>query len=625
MKLPLILPDLLRPAPNRDESAVALVAPQRTPLTYAALRKQTLAAIATLRHAGVGRRDTVAVVLPNGPELAAVALATASGARCAPLNPSFRAEEFHFYLSDLQPAALLLADTDRGDVRAVAASLAVRCVDVRWTSDSPAGTFALGGVDPKATAGDDLPRPEDIALLLHTSGTTARPKLVPLTHRNLCASATNVARSLALVPGDRCLNMMPLFHIHGLVASLLASLAAGGSVACCPGYRDSQFLAWLDALQPSWYTAAPALHQAVLAELACHPEGAAANRLRFARSSSAPLPATVLRALESALRAPVIEAYGMTEAAHQIASNPLPPAARRPRSVGLPAGPSVAIMDPAQRMLPAGGAGEIVIRGENVTAGYASPREANADTFAAGWFRTGDLGRIDDAGYLYLTGRLKDVINRAGEKVSPAEVDEALLEHPDVRMAAAFSVVHPTMGEDIAAAVVLKDGATSSASDIRAFLFGRLAEFKIPSQVVVVDTLLIGATGKIARGDLEAHLASQLRPAFVAPRDVAEREMATLFGEVLGMPEIGAFDNFFALGGDSLRGVQLLSRIRSQWRVDVPILDLFKEPTVAQLAATATGMRRNNERADLERLLREVEGTPEAEAARALKRDPHDG
>ena len=619
-----VLPDFLRSDANRDGAAFALLAPERTPLTRAALLKQTAAAVASLRRAGVGRRDTVAVVLPNGPELAAVALAVASGARCAPLNPAFGADEFRFYLSDLRPAALLLAAIDRGDLRAIATASGVRCLDVSWTGDAPAGTFALGGIDAAAAASDDPPQPDDIALLLHTSGTTARAKLVPLTHRNLCASAANVARSLALTPGDRCLNMMPLFHIHGLVASLLASLASGGSVACCPGYRDGQFLPWLDALQPTWYTAAPALHQAVLAELARHPEGAA-NRLRFARSASAPLPVSLLRSLESALRAPVIEAYGMTEAAHQIASNPLPPGERRPNSVGRAAGPSVAVMDAAQRLLPAGSTGEIVIRGENVAAGYASPREANADAFAAGWFRTGDLGCIDDAGYIHLTGRLKDLVNRAGEKISPAELDQALLEHPDVRMAVAFAVSHPTMGEDLAAAVVLKEGATASAAGIRAFLFGRLAEFKIPSQLVVVDAIPVGPAGKVARADLEAHFASHLRPACIAPPDAAEREMAALFGEVLGTSEVGAFDNFFTLGGDSLRGFQLLSRIRAQWRVDVPILDLFKGPTVAQLAATTARLRKDGERAELERILREVEGTSDAEAVHALKRDPHGG
>jgi aryl carrier-like protein len=278
-----------------------------------------------------------------------------------------------------------------------------------------------------------------------------------------------------------------------------------------------------------------------------------------------------------------------------------------------------------QQLLPAGAVGEIVIRGANVTAGYCVPREANADAFAGGWLRTGDLGFLDANGYLHITGRIKEQINRAGEKISPAEIDAALLDHPGVRMAAAFAIAHPTMGEDIAAAVVLKDGATTSATELRAFLFGRISEWKIPNQIVVVDGIPTSATGKVARGELEAALGSRLRPAFVAPRDESEREIAALFGEVLGQREVGAHDSFFALGGDSLRGFQLLARIRVLWHIDVPILDLFKEPTVAQVAATTVRARVERERAVLERILSELEHTPDAEAARNLLREPHGG
>ena len=592
----LTLPQLLDGGLVDDGQRSALLAPGRTPLSRADLRRQLAAAHAALRQAGIGRCDTVAVVLRNGPELAAISLAVASSARCAPLNPAITAGEFGFYLGDLEPAALLLAATDRGDLRSVAASLGVRCLDVQWTADAPAGACAIKGVAISGETNDsELPNPDDVALLLHTSGTTSRPKLVPLTHRNLCASAKNVIRTLGLSPRDRSLNLMPLFHIHGFVASLLASLAAGGSVACCAGYRDGEFIPCLDVLQPTWYTAAPAIHRAVLAELARYPNRIAAARLRFVRSASAPLPGTVMRALEAALEAPVIEAYGMTEAAHQIASNPLPPGERQARSVGRATGTSVAVMDEAQRLLPAGATGEIVIRGDNVTAGYASPRGANANAFADGWFRTGDIGSIDADGCIHITGRLKELINRAGEKVSPLEIDEALLEHPDVREVVAFGVEHPTMGEDVAAAVVLKEGTAASANEIRAFLFGRLAEFKIPSQILLVDSVPVGATGKVARANLPSLLASRMRPAFVSPRDQAEHELAALFREILGIAEVGAFDNFFTLGGDSLRGFQLLTRIREQWRVDIPMVELFKEPTLAQLAVATTRARRSDE------------------------------
>ena len=590
------LQDLVHPANDRDERAAALLAPSREALSYEALRRQTTAVIAALRHAAVDRRDRVAVVLPNGPEMAAATVAIASGAVCAPLNPGYGEEEFRFYLTDLEPAALLLPAEDRGPARAVATALGIRCLDARWESDWPAGCFEIdGGVVPACPA-DDPPHPEDGALLLHTSGTTSRPKLVPLSHANLCSSARNIARTLELSPRDRCLNMMPLFHIHGFVAALLASLASGGSVACTPGYRDGRFLPWLEELQPNWYTAVPTVHQAILTELARHPAGTAANRLRFARSSSAPLPPAVMRELEAALHAPVIEAYGMTEAAHQMASNPLPPGERKPASVGLAAGPEMAVMDDAARVLPAGTTGEIVIRGDNVTRGYANDPQANLKAFAAGWFRTGDQGYIDAAGYFYITGRLTEIINRGGEKVSPREVDEALFEHAAVREAATFGVRHATLGEDVVAAVVLKDAATATANEIRASLFGRLADFKIPSQLVVVDEIPKGATGKIQRFGLEARLAERLKPAFVRPRDAIEAHVAAIFCDVLGIDTVSAFDNFFALGGDSLRGFQVLTRLRAQLRVDVSIHELFREPTVAQLATVVTRLRQEGER-----------------------------
>ena len=322
------------PGGGPGEGEHSLVAPSRAPLTYGELRQQTAATVAALRHANVGRRDRVAVVLPNGPEMAAASFAIASGAVCAPLNPGYGEDELRFFLTDLQPAALVLPVDDRGPARAVAAALSVRCLDVTWEDSWPAGRIAIDGGDAPACADDAPPQPDDVALLLHTSGTTARPKLVPLSHANLCSSARNIARTLELSPRDRCLNLMPLFHIHGFVAALLASFAAGGSVVCCPGYRDGFFLAWLEAMRPTWYTAAPTVHQAIVAELERHPPGAAAHRLRFARSSSAPLPAAVLRALEFALQAPVIEAYGMTEAAHQMAAIRCPRQGAEAGSVG---------------------------------------------------------------------------------------------------------------------------------------------------------------------------------------------------------------------------------------------------------------------------------------------------
>jgi len=298
--------------------------------------------------------------------------------------------------------------------------------------------------------------PEDIALVLHTSGTTSRPKIVPLTAANICASARHIGATLRLAPADRCLNIMPLFHIHGLMAAVLASLAAGASVVCTPGFNALKFFAWLDEVEPTWYTAVPTMHQAILARAGRNPEIIARARLRFIRSSSSSLPPSVLTALEATFGCPVIEAYGMTEAAHQMASNPLPPAARKPGSVGIAAGPRISIMDENGNLLTTGSIGEVVIRGDNVTRGYANNAEANAAAFSEGWFRTGDQGVIDPEGYLTLTGRLKELINRGGEKISPREVDEALMDHPAVLQAVTFALPHPMLGEDVGAAVVLR-------------------------------------------------------------------------------------------------------------------------------------------------------------------------
>ena len=398
----------------------------------------------------------VALVLPNGPEAATVFLGVAAHCASAPLNPAYTESELAFYLDDLD-AALLLVPAGEGEAaRRVAAARGIAVADVVVAAGSAAGRFELGGAD-RAAAGTKSPalapaRPAGLALVLHTSGTTSRPKMVALTQRNLCASAANIAGSLALGPADRCLNVMPLFHIHGLVAAVLASLHSGGSVFCAPGFNALRFFAWLEESGATWYTAVPTIHQAVLDRAPRNADLLERIHLRLVRSSSAALAPQVMARLEDVFGAPVIEAYGMTEAAHQMASNRLPPGARKPGSVGVAAGPEVAIMDGAGRLLPAGETGEVVIRGSNVTAGYLANPQANASAFTAGWLRTGDQGWMDEDGYLRLTGRLKEIINRGGEKISPREVDEALLDHPAVAQAVTFALPDEKLGEEVAAA-----------------------------------------------------------------------------------------------------------------------------------------------------------------------------
>jgi acyl-CoA synthetase (AMP-forming)/AMP-acid ligase II len=479
------------------DDAPALAAPGRTSLTYAGLRALAARTGTALTGAGIGRQDRVAIVLPNGPDMAAAFLSVACHATTAPLNPAYRREEFDFYLGDLGARALIVQDGIETPSRAAAEARGIPVIALS-PGTGPAGEFSLAA-DAAPGAAPSRPGPDDTALILHTSGTTARPKIVPLSHANLAASATNIARTLLLGPSDVCLNIMPLFHIHGLVAAVLASMRAGGCVVCAPGLSAFQFFGWFRAWQPTWYTAVPTMHQTLLELAPRYRDVIEQGRLRFIRSSSASLPPQVMESLERTFGVPVIEAYGMTEAAHQMASNPLPPAPRFAGSVGVAAGPDVAVMDSQGRLLPQGEPGEVVIRGANVTAGYENNPAANAASFAHGWFRTGDEGVLDAGGYLRLTGRLKEIINRAGEKISPLEVDNRLMEHPAVKQVATFAMPSKLFGEEVAAAVVLRDGAETDAESLRAFVAETLAAFKVPQQIVFLDEIPKGSTGKLQR------------------------------------------------------------------------------------------------------------------------------
>jgi acyl-CoA synthetase (AMP-forming)/AMP-acid ligase II len=292
---------------------------------------------------------------------------------------------------------------------------------------------------------------------------------------------------------------MPLFHIHGIVASLLSSLAAGGAVICPPGFDALKFWQWVDTFKPTWYSAVPTMHQLLLSRAERNAALIAANRFRFIRSSSAPLPPVVMERLEAAFGAPVLESYGMTEASHQMASNPLPPAPRKGGSVGVGVGVDVAIMDDAGALLAQGAIGEVVVRGGNVMDGYENNPEANASAFINGWFRTGDQGYLDADGYLCLTGRIKELINRGGEKISPLEIDDVLLRHPAVAEALAFAVPHATLGEEVHAAVVLRPEATASEQELRDHCAASLADFKVPRRIHMLEALPRGATGKLQR------------------------------------------------------------------------------------------------------------------------------
>jgi oxalate---CoA ligase len=576
---------LLRTRAEYAPEAAVLCAPERRDLSYGRLLELVEDAIQALRHLEVGPGDRVALVAPNGPEMAAAFLAVSAAAACAPLNPGYTRDELEYYITDLSPSALVVQAGCSSAAASVARSHAIPLIELLPEPAAPAGVFRLRSDEPCRNLRPSVSSAKDVALLLHTSGTTSHPKRVPLTRLNLLTSAENIATTLRLIDQDRCLNIMPLFHIHGLIGALLSSVWAGASVICTSGFDGNRFSSWLTELTPSWYTAVPTIHQAVLSSVATQSWRPGAHSLRFIRSCSAPLPEGVLRNLEGCFQVPVIEAYGMTEAAHQIASNPLPPFRRKPGSVGKPTGTEVAIIDAAGNFTARGGAGEVVLRGASVTPGYESGEELNRNAWSNGWLRTGDLGRLDEDGYLFLTGRIKEIINRGGEKVSPVEIDRALLAHPDVVDAASFAVAHPSLGEDVAAAVVVRCRERTTEHELREYLAPKLAPYKVPSRILIVATIPKSATGKVQRDGLAEKFAQELAGRFVSAGDAIEDAVAAIYADVLDVDAIGRHENFFAMGGDSLRAGQIIARVRSRFEVTLTIATMFMKSTVAEVAA----------------------------------------
>ena len=584
--------EMLTRVPETNGKVPAILAPGRPPLSYERLIQQIDEALSALYHAGIRRNDRVAIVIPNGPEMATAFISVSCGATSAPLNPAYTASEFKFFLSNLDAKALLIQRDMQSEARTVAQALHVPVFELEpASSGEPAGLFDLHVPAVSASSALDRAEPEDAALVLHTSGTTARPKIVPLTQTNLCQAAGHIGSTLALTPADRCLNVMPLFHIHGLMASTLTSLCAGASLVCTPGFDAGKFFHWLDTFAPTWYTAVPTMHQAILSRAPAYRATIARRQLRFIRSSSAPLPEPVLHGLEATFHTPVIEAYGMTEATHQMASNPLPPQLRKAGSVGIAAGPEVAVMSEVEPVLLATSeVGEIVIRGSTVMQGYDRNPQANAQAFANGWFRTGDQGYLDADGYLFLTGRLKEIINRGGEKVSPWEVDEVLLQHPQVQQAVTFAVPDVRLGETIATAVVLTADAAVTPMELRQFAALQLADFKVPNQVLVLDAIPKGPTGKLQRIGLAETLgllqaATSAPAAWVRPETETQCRLADLWRDVLQVDQVGLDDTFLSLGGDSVLAARLVLRVRQTMAAEFSLIDCFDASTVAEQAA----------------------------------------
>ncbi len=542
-----------------------------------------------------GHQRRVALALSNGAGLATGFLLACSVGTAVPLNPEAPPLELERDLKRLSVNHLL---TEQGSAAGtVARQLGIPVATLgeefgqRYSLIVPEGDVPR----PAEQANIPLPRSESSALLLQTSGTTGEPKQVDLSHDRLLAAAGFVASTLTLEDTDRCLNVMPLWHIHGLVAALLAPLLTGGSVVCTPGFYATDFLRWLEDSRATWYTAVPTMHASILQRARKSPRPVSSG-LRFIRSASAALPARLALDLEDAFGVPVLQAYGMTEASHQIASNPLPPGTRKARSVGRATGTDVIILpNSVDEPLPVGEVGEVGIRGASIFAGYLGD-ERDFGGKNGGYFRTGDQGYLDEDGYLFLTGRLKEMINRGGESIAPQEIDDVLLEHPAVAQAVAFAIPDVRLGERIGAAVVPVDGQgiETSALDLQDFVAKHLAPAKVPDEIIFVSALPKGATGKVQRGRLAQQLSISSSESTVGRRgdDVTlEGRLTTIWAAVLKTDEPGRYDTFQDLGGDSLLAGRLVVEVERQLGVRLPRAGRSTRVTIAEQMGIILAMR----------------------------------
>ncbi len=581
--------------PLQSPGATALLAPGRVPMTFGTLNSQVDSVRAALSAMGIDRGDCVAVAMPTGPERLVVQLAVMECCAAAPLNPTLLTGEIARQLTHLRAKAVIVPPGTDAGARAAARGIGVPCIQAEAVPDAPAGTVRISGGSVAGVPG--MPRetrPDNVVLLMQTSGTTANPKIVPLTLSNIQAGAANVCATLALGPDDRLLSILQLHHIAGIAYSL-AALSAGGSVFWTPGFDAETFFTLAVEADPTWFWAAPAMLHEMVRRATGNPGLPRMPRLRFIRVGSAPLPVSLMLQAEQLLGVPVLESYGMTEAAVQITSAPLPPRVRKPGSVGIPVGTEIGIVNEDGEPVPDGTRGEIVIRGGSVMGGYRDPQGSNGNPFFRDWFRTGDLGYRDPDGYLFLTGRLKEIINRGGEKISPQEIDRALLGHPGVERAVTFPVPHPTLGEEIATAVVLRPGSTAGEQELQKFAIDRLSVGKVPRYIHIVREIPSDERGKVRRLELAERLgiasrgkstARQAETAERSPRTPVEVELIAMWQDVLRLEggKVGTDAHFLDLGGDSVSAAQIISRVRRTFDVDLSPLTFFEAPTIAGLA-----------------------------------------
>jgi acyl-CoA synthetase (AMP-forming)/AMP-acid ligase II/acyl carrier protein len=573
---------LLREAFRLHQSSDAIVAPGRQSLSYADLDRQLALDHAFFRRQGLGPRARIGVAVGAGPEGLVAILAAAAAASCAPLDPDLAVGALERLMVEMRIDGLVVAEGPASNAVRAARAAGIPLLLLTGSSDEPAGAHALKGESRTKPALPEWPDPEDISLIWHTSGTTGAPKIVPNEQWRICSVARERISRRGICSKDRCLIASTTTSAATVRTGLLPNLAAGAAVIHTSELSADKILSAIECLGPTYFMAPPALHSRLL-EILERRSGKLKHRLRAIYSSFAEQSPQVRDRLELLLGVPMIVTYGMTEVGG-ITETPQPPQTAPPGSVGWPVS-EVAIADDRGKFVPSGQEGEVWVRGPEVMPGYESPPEANRDAFCNGWFRTGDVGHFDERGFLYLTGRIKDAINRGGVKIFPSELEAALASHPAVREAAVFARRHPTLGEDVCAAVVFEEQRAVSEAEMRRFVRHQLSAAKVPTRIVATSSLPRNAAGKLQRADLAAFGQALLNRVWQPAEGPHEEQVTAIFRHVLRLDDIGRNDRFFDRGGDSLRAVELLERIKEDFGVSVSMDDLLENSSVSGLAS----------------------------------------
>lgn len=587
---PLTIMDAVQ-AQLHNAEAPAILAPGKRSLSYGTLYRQMQYVGEKIRSLGIEVHDRIALMVPDGPEMAVALLSIASASACVPLNSHLKEGECECYLEEVGVKAFIVQKGLDSPGLKAAQKKGVMIITLVPLHEKEAGLFRLEGGKERPCSEVNFPQVNDTALILSTSGTTSKPKLIPISHAIICASVKTIVSRAHLSTHDRCLNPMPLHHLYGIQTGVFSSIFSGGSVVCPRGFEPQSFFEWLEEFRPTWFTSVTPMLQSLLSIASSHDEMIRRNPLRFIRAGTVALPYPVQERVEHIFSAPVSVSYGLTEA-NPVTSGPLPPGKTKPGSVGTPANMNVAIVDEKGTRLPPGEIGEIITSGPFIMSGYLNDDDANKKAFREDWLKTGDLGLLDEEGYLFIRGRSKEIINRGGEKVSPYEVEERLLKHPAVKEAVIFPVPHQYLLEDMAAAVVLNEGSLASEEELRDFITQELSYFKVPRRVIIVQDIPKGTTGKIRRSELALHFGIEEKDLFRTfdgeisspPMDEIESLVAKIYSDALDLERVGIHDDFLDLGGDSIQAMQIASRLRNFFGIEIPVTLFFAGFTVARIS-----------------------------------------